>query len=51
MIVLNVKLQLIRCFHMACNNLELFDDLTVAINEAVKELEIYKRERLESGLK
>jgi hypothetical protein len=32
------------------NNLELFDDLTVAINEAVKELEIYNKDRLDSGL-
>ena len=33
------------------NNLELFDDLTVAINEAVKELETYNKERIDGGLK
>ena len=31
------------------NNLELFDDLTLAINEAMQELEIYKRECIDSG--
>jgi hypothetical protein len=33
------------------NNQDLFDDLTVAINEAVKKLETYNKERIDGGLK